>query len=117
MKKIILFLALIIGFISYGLMTQETYATNCDYTVQSDKCVFCCDNQTTTQSDASAADEEPAKKYKICPVCAGLKRCGGCGGSGQIYAGDGRYRDCSSCGGSGACGMCGGSGMIEDFGW
>lgn len=73
------------------------------------------------ESDVQASDEEPAKKYKLCPVCCGTGRCGGCGGSGLIYNSidysPGQFVDCGACGGSGVCGFCEGTGMVEDFGW
>ena len=69
-------------------------------------------------------DPEPAKKYKQCPICAGLTRCSVCGGSGQTFSVfdgdevvDGRYIDCKSCEGSGACSFCEGTGYVEDFSW
>lgn len=66
-------------------------------------------------------EPEPQKKYKECPVCFGLGRCGGCGGGGLVYNAidysPGQWIDCSACGGTGQCGACEGSGMVEDFGW
>ncbi len=71
--------------------------------------------------DYEIVEEEPAKKYKQCPLCYGTSRCGGCGGGGVVYNSidysPGQYVDCSSCNGSGTCGLCGGSGIVEDFGW
>lgn len=69
-------------------------------------------------------DPEPAKKYKQCPICAGLTRCSVCGGSGRTFSVfdgdevvDGRFIDCEMCGGSGACSFCEGTGYVEDFSW
>ncbi len=78
----------------------------------------------TNMEDGENEVPEPAKKYKQCPICAGLTRCSVCGGSGQTFSVfdgdevvDGRYIDCKSCGGSGACSFCEGTGYVEDFSW
>lgn len=73
-----------------------------------------------SQEADDGLDEQPTK-YKDCPLCYGSTRCGGCGGSGQVYNSidysPGQYVDCSSCGGSGSCPMCEGTGIVEDLGW
>lgn len=71
--------------------------------------------------DSGIEQEEPSKKYKECPLCHGMRNCGGCGGNGLVYNSidnsPGQYIDCSACGGSGACGLCEGTGIVEDVGW
>lgn len=79
------------------------------------------DKSKTQLDDCDPEINEPAKKYKQCPVCYGSGRCGGCAGTGSTYNSidysPGQYVDCGACGGSGECGACEGTGSVEDFGW
>lgn len=99
---------------------RELMESESPITLQEESSIEAIESDINTD-DYEIIEEEPAKKYKQCPLCYGTSKCGGCGGGGGVYNSidysPGQYVDCSSCNGSGTCGLCEGSGIVEDFGW